>query len=172
MKRKLLILGLIFSVSINVGILGNIGYRWLKKSGEERHQREGTHSPMGFLGKELSLSQSKAREMESLRKALEPKMEEIREELREKRVQLVNLLMESEPDLEKINIQINKIESLQTELQKHVVDLLLQEKKMLSPEKQKKFFSIILKRLCPEGRHQGEGLLLMPERSKSECEHK
>jgi len=169
MKKKLLILCLTFSVAINIGVLGSAGYSWLKISGEERPHQEEKHSPMSFLGKELSLSQSQAREMESLRKALEPKMEEIREELRDKRVQLVNLLMEAEADLEKINIQLNEIESLQTELQKLVIDHLLQEKKILSPEQQKKFFSIISKRLCPEGRHQGEGLLLMPENSEEKC---
>lgn len=169
MKRRLLIFGLTLSVAINIGILGSAGYRWLKISSEERHHREGEHSPMGFFGKELSLSQSQAREMESLRKALEPKMEEIREELREKRVQLVSLLMESEPDIEKINFQLNDIESLQTELQKLVIEHLLQQKKILSPEQQKKFFSIISKSLCPEGSHQGEGLLLMPENSEKEC---
>lgn len=169
MKRRLLIFGLILSVAINIGILGGVGYRWLKISGEERHHREGKHSPMSFLGKELSLSQSQAREMESLWKSLEPKMEEIRRKLREKRVQLVNLLRASEPDLEKINIQLNKIESLQTQLQKLVIDHLLQQKKILSLEQQKKFFSIISKRLCPEGRHQGEGLLPMTEKSEKEC---
>jgi len=172
MKRRLLIFGLTLSVAINVGVLGSAGYRWLKISCEERPHQEGEHSPMSFLGKELSLSQSQAREMESLRKALEPKMEEIREELRDKRVQLVNLLMEAEADLEKINIQLKEIESLQTELQKLVIDHLLQEKKILSPEQQKKFFSIISKRLCPEGRHQGEGLLLMPENCEKEWKHK
>ncbi|MFQ6084221.1 MAG: Spy/CpxP family protein refolding chaperone [Candidatus Aminicenantia bacterium] len=172
MKRKLLILGLILSIAINIGVLGSVGYHWLKRSGEERHHREGKHSPMSILGKELSLSQSQAREMESLRQSLEPKMEEIKKELREKRVQLVNLLMESEPDLEKINIQLTEIESLQTELQKLVIDHLLQEKKILSPEQQKRLFSIISKRLCPEGRHQGEGLLPMTEESEEECKHK
>lgn len=172
MKKRLLILGLIFSVGINIGILGSVGYRWLKRNGEERSHREGKHSPMGFLGKELSLSQSQAREMESLRKALEPKMEEIRKKLTEKRVQLVNLLMESELDLEKINIQISEIESSQTELQKLVIEHLIQEKRILSLEQQKRFFAIISKRLCPEGRHQGEGLLPMTEKSKEERKHK
>ena len=172
MKRRLLIFGLTLSVAINIGVLGSAGYRWLKISGEEKHHREGGHAPMGFLGKELSLSQSQAREMESLRKDLEPKMEEIKVKLREKRVQLVNLLMESEPDLEKLNIQLSEIESLQTELQKLVIDHLLREKKILSPEQQKRFFSIISKRLCPEGRHQDEGLLPMTEKSKEERNHK
>jgi Spy/CpxP family protein refolding chaperone len=169
MKRRLLILCLTFSVAINIGVLGSVGYRWLKISGEEKPHQEGEHSPMSFLSKELSLSQSQTREMESLRKALEPKMEEIREELRDKRVQLVNLLIEAEADLEKINTRLNEIESLQTELQKLVINHLLQEKKILSPEQQKKYFSIISNRLCPEGRHQGEGLLLMPENSKEKC---
>jgi Spy/CpxP family protein refolding chaperone len=169
MKKRLLILGLTFSVAINIGVLGSAGYSRLKICGKERSHQEGEHSPMSFLGKELSLSQSQAREMESLRKALELKMEEIREQLRDKRVQLVNLLMEAEADHEKINIRLNEIESLQTELQKLVIDHLLQEKKILSPEQQKKFFSIISKRLCPEGRHQGEGLLLMPENIEKEC---
>ena len=169
MKERLLILALIFSLGLNIGILGSVGYNWLKGKCKERHSIEAGHSPMRVLAKELNLSESQAKEMEALRKSLEPKMEKIREELREKKVQLVNLLKESEPDLEKINIQLSEIESLQTELQKLVIRHLLQEKNILTPEQQDKFFSIISKRLFHEERHQGEGLLPGTKEGKHEC---
>ena len=169
MKEKLLILALIFSLGINIGIFGSIGYKRLKGKSEERHSREAEHSPMRFLAKELGLSESQTKEIEALRKSLEPKMEEIREELREKKAQLVYLLKESKPDLEKINIQLSEIESLQTKLQKLVIRHLLQEKNILTPEQQDKFFSIISKRLFHGERHQEEGLLPGTKEGKYEC---
>jgi|Deesub1362B_J571_1020462.scaffolds.fasta_scaffold02161_3 Spy/CpxP family protein refolding chaperone len=156
MKRKLLILGLIFSVAINIGVLGTIGYNWLK---EQNHQ-EYKHSLGNFLCRELGLSESQSKEMESLRKSLEPQINKIKKELREKRAQLVNLLMESDPDQEKINISLKEIGSLQIKLQRIVIYHLLEQKKILSQEQQKKLFSIILERLCPKIKHQGK------------CEHK
>jgi len=79
---------------------------------------------------------------------------------------LVNNLMKSEPDHTKINIKLREIESLQTELQKIVIDHMLQEKKILSPEQQEIFLSIISKSLCPEGRHQSLGLLPISEKNE------
>lgn len=171
MKRNILVLALIFSVAVNIGILGSVGYHWLKKKGGERHHQEAQHSPLGFLAKELRLSPSQIREIESLRKSLEPKLEEIREKLREKRAQLVNMLKEPEHDSAKINLLIKEIESLQTKLQKIAINHLLQEKKILTPEQQEKFFSIVSKRLFHEERHQTEELLPMKKKSGKDCRY-
>jgi len=171
MKRNILILSLIISVAINIGVFGNAGYHWIKSKGEKPRHGETAQSPMSAFCKKLDLSKEQISEMESLRKTLDPKIEEIKKELKEKRVQLVNQLMESEPDREKIDIELSEIESLQTELQKIVIDHMLQEKKILSPEQQEIFFSIILKRLCPNGRHQGEDFLPMTEETEGVCKN-
>jgi len=170
MKKNLLILGLILSGGINIGVLAAIGYNRLEKSCKEGHTEEERHAAVTFLIKELDLSPAQEKEIESLRKSLELKVEEIGTKLREKRVQLVDLLKESQPDLEKINNQLSEIETLQTELQKMAITNLLQEKKILSPEQQEKFFSIILKRLFHEEDHRN-GDLLPKGREKQECKY-
>ncbi|HID93110.1 MAG TPA: periplasmic heavy metal sensor [bacterium (Candidatus Stahlbacteria)] len=169
MRRKPLILALVLSVAINVAVLATAGYHWRGRRAEEQHHRAGGHSPTSFLHRELALSESQVRQMESLGRPLEQKIDRIKEELREKRAQLVDLLMEPQPNREEINVKVSEIESLQTGIQKLIIDHLLQQKEILTPEQQKKFFSIISERLCPG--HQGEGLLPMMEESKGECKH-
>ncbi|MBE0460677.1 MAG: periplasmic heavy metal sensor [Candidatus Aminicenantes bacterium] len=171
MKRNVLIFSLILSVAINIGVFGSAGYRWFKSRGEEPRHRADVHSPMSAFCKKLGLSREQIREMESLREVLEPKIEEIKKELKEKRVLLINHLKESEPDREKINIELSEIESLQTDLQKIVIGHMLQEKKILSPEQQEIFFSIILKRLCPEAKHQGGDFFPLIKEREEECAH-
>jgi len=163
MKRKSLTFGLILSVAINIGVFGNIGYQWVKNRDEKLRHRTSDHSLPSVFCKKLGLSKAQISEMESFRKNLDPKMEEIKKELREKRIQLVDYLIKSEEDREKINIKLSEIEFLQTELQKIVIDHMLQEKKILSAEQQEIFFSIISKRLCPEEKHQGGNILPMIE---------
>jgi len=154
MKKNLLILGFILSLGINIGVLATIGYNRLEKSCPGGDAEKERHAAMSFLIKELDLSPAQEKEIESLRKSLEPKVEEIRIKLREKRVQLFNLLKESQAEYEKINNQLSEIKSLQTEIEKMAIANLLQEKKILSPEQQEKFFSIILKRLFHEEDHE------------------
>ena len=154
MKKNLLILGFILSLGINIGVLATIGYNRLEKSCQGGDAEKERHAAMSFLIKELDLSPAQEKEIESLRKSLEPKVEEIRIKLREKRVQLFNLLKESQAEYEKINNQLSEIKSLQTEIEKMAIANLLQEKKILSPEQQEKFFSIILKRLFHEEDHE------------------
>lgn len=171
MKRKILILGLIFSLTINIAVLTTIGHHWLGREKEERHHREGKNSSMSYLYKELALSESQIKEMESLRESLEPNMDGTKEELREKRVELVALLTESKPDRKKINEKLIEIESLQGILQKFIIDNIIQQKEILAPEQQKKLLSIISRRICPVGMHQGENLLLMMDGIEGECKH-
>lgn len=170
MKRTLLILGLIFSVAINAAVLTKIGHHWLGKEKEERHYREGKHSSMSYLYKELALSEPQLKEMELLRKSLESRMKGIKKELREKRVELVDLLTEAEPDRKKINEKSIEIETLQGNLQRLIIEHLLKQKTVLDPEQQKRFFSLIEKRFYREAGHHNDGGFSAVGGESSECE--
>ena len=165
MKKNLLILGLIFSVAINAAVLTKIGHHWLGKDKEERY-----HPSMSYLYKELALSESQLKKMELFRKSLESRMKGIKKELREKRVDLVDLLTESEPDRKKINEKLIEIESLQGNLQRLIIEHLLKQKTVLDPEQQKMFFSLIEKRFYREAGHHNDGGFSAVGRESSECE--
>ena len=170
MKRNLLIFGLVLSITINIGVFGSIGYQWLKSRGEKSHLGETAHSPMTAFCERLGLSEEQIIKMEPLRETLNSRIEEIKTELREERIQFLIYLKEPVPDQEKITAELSKIVSLQTELQKIAVDQMLQEKKILTPEQQEIFFSIISKRLCPEGRHQDSTFLPLIEKHRGLCD--
>lgn len=155
MKRNLLIFGLVLSITINIGVFGSIGYQWLKSKGEKPRHGATDHSPMTAFCERLGLSEEQIIKMGLLREALKSRVEEIKTELREERIQFLIYLKEPVPNQEKITAELSKIVSLQTELQKIAIDQILQEKKILTPEQQEIFFSIILKRLYPNTKHNG-----------------
>ena len=165
MKKNLLILGLIFSVAINAAVLIKIGHHWLGKEKEGRYHREGKHSSMSYLHKELSLSEKQTGQMNALKERFRSNARPVRAVLRTKRKQLVQLLMASEPDRSKIDAVISEINLLQGELQKRVVDHLLAQKEILTAEQQQKFLFIIRDRLMEEeSHHETNRLSIMGEK--------
>lgn len=168
MKKKMIIFGIILLVAINLSALVTMGYnKWCAHHGrgcevERRCELGLMYSPRCFLYRHLSLSESQVEEMELLGESFDQKVIPLRAELNEKREQLVKMLMESEPNREEINVKLSEIDSLQAELQKGVINHLLQVKGVLTPEQQENFSSLILERLCPKGiKHGGENCFPM-----------
>ncbi len=156
MRNKLLILGFTFSVAINAAVLLTIGFHWRGGCGEEHYRREGHHQ-QNFLSRELNLSSSQKEQMKNFEKSFQTNMKDVSFKLNEKRGELINLLSEFEPNQEEINIRINEIASLQAELQKYVIDYLLEQKGVLDLKQQDKFFSLIEKRFDQEANHHSDG---------------
>ena len=149
MKRKLIFLGVILLIAINVSVLATVGYRW--KCGQRGKICEG-HMPGEYLGQQLSLSDAQKQKMETLRKAFDERIYKIRETLIYNRNELVKLLSQPQPDSSKIDSLIKEMGILQTGLEREVINHLLQEKGILTPEQQKKFLDLIQERLCHEGK--------------------
>lgn len=147
MKRKLVILGVILLIAINISVLATVGYRW--KCGQERGICEG-HAPGEYLCEQLSLSDSQKQKMEMFGKAFDEKTDKKRKTLSYKRNELVELLNQPSPDRQKIDSLINQIGIAQAELEKEVIDHILQEKEILTPEQQKKFLDLIKRCLLSE----------------------
>jgi len=142
MKKKLTIILLIigFSAGIILGLF--IPHLWRK----EMRPRPG---PNHFLARYLSLSDSQREKMESLNGPFYAKIGKIRTQLGQERAELSDLLGESLPDQEKIEIKINKITSLQMQLEREIINHLVEIQKILTPEQRTKFLSFMRRRLCP-----------------------
>lgn len=166
MKQKLLILGLVLSIAINVGFLTTAAYHsWERTTGEAHHKDS------SFLKRNLNLSEPQLAEIESIKNSLDSKADVLKKELRETRIRLFNLLAEQDPNREEINKVLQELEALQVNLQKLAIEHLLQQKNILTSEQQRKYFSIISERLCP-----GEGHQLGPSfpgtgDHEEECQH-
>jgi Spy/CpxP family protein refolding chaperone len=88
--------------------------------------------------------------MDTYRKAFDERTAAIRELLSHKRTELVSVLSQPLPDREKIDSLTKEIGIAQTELEKEVINHILQAKEILTPEQQKKFLDLIEVRL-PHG---------------------
>ncbi|HAK88365.1 MAG: hypothetical protein A2077_06875 [Nitrospirae bacterium GWC2_46_6] len=99
----------------------------------------------------ISLSSDQKQRVDAVRKDFFPKLDGIRQKLRIKRLQLNDLIFSSKPDMKTIEDKTREIASLQTELEKEVVNHILQEKEILMPEQNKQFYMIIKKEFEKDG---------------------
>ncbi len=162
MKKNLLIWVIVLLTVFNLAALGTIAYHRFRYCGE-RHP-EMRHHRQGFLHRELALSDTQEEQMNVLKQSFHSSSRPTRAALKRKREQLLQFLTNTETDIGKINSVQNEIDSLQSELQKRVIAHLLDEKKILTPEQQSKFFSIIRERLMMvESHHEQSNLAPIDE---------
>jgi len=91
----------------------------------------------------ITLTDEQKRQVEDIRRDFLPKVEGIRQSLRQKRLQLNDLLFAESPDLNKIEEASNAISALQAKLEREVIDHILQEKELLNPEQKREFYQVI-----------------------------
>lgn len=91
----------------------------------------------------IALTKEQKRQVEDIRRDFLPKVEGIRQALRRNRLQLNDLLFAEAPDLKTIAEKSNEISALQAKLEHEVIDHILQEKELLSPEQKGEFYRVI-----------------------------
>jgi Spy/CpxP family protein refolding chaperone len=91
----------------------------------------------------ITLTKEQKRQVEDIRRDFLPKVEEIRQSLRSNRLQLNELLFSEAPDLKTIEEKSNEISAIQARLEREVIDHILQEKELLSPEQKREFYEVI-----------------------------
>jgi Spy/CpxP family protein refolding chaperone len=91
----------------------------------------------------IALTNEQKRQVEDIRRDFLPKVEGIRQSLRDNRLQLNELLFAEVPDLKTIAKKSNEISALQAKLEREVIDHILQEKELLSPEQKREFYQVI-----------------------------
>ena len=91
----------------------------------------------------IALTDEQKRQVEDIRRDFLPKVEGIRQSLRDNRLKLNDLLFAESPDMTSIAKKSNKISDLQSKLEQEVIDHILQEKELLSPEQKRAFYQVI-----------------------------
>ncbi|MGB2768308.1 MAG: Spy/CpxP family protein refolding chaperone [Candidatus Zixiibacteriota bacterium] len=153
MKKNLIILFLIVLTIVNVTALVTIAYHRLESKRRFRPMGR-PDTPMNFIKQELDLNEKQVKEFESQDKRCREETKPILDSLRAKREDLTNEIRVEEPNVEKINKLIEDMGVLEVELKKKTTMYLLKRKALLTPEQQKKFFS-----LFKEGRDRIKGLI-------------
>jgi Spy/CpxP family protein refolding chaperone len=96
----------------------------------------------GFLDL-IELTEDQKQQVEDIRKGFLPEVAGVRQALRQKRLELSDLLFAEDPDRWAIEAKSMEISNLQRELETKVIDHILEEKELLSAEQKKQFYAVI-----------------------------
>jgi hypothetical protein len=116
----------------------------------------------GYLDLIPDLSAEQRSKVQSIRQTFLPKVERIRQELCRLRIVLAGALFSEITDREKARSIAQDILKSQSELEQEVIDHIIEEKDLLSPKQQRKFFEIILDQFA----HGGLGVHDIKQRRK------
>jgi len=152
MKIKILFFGLVFLGIINVAALITIGYYHIVSRKEAYCNQESGHCSL--LHEKLDLTEKQVKELTAYQKDFQKKAEPLNKSLNVKEGQLVELLMESKPDLSQIDSVVVDINSTQLILKQEVVKHLLAEKELFTEEQKQTFFTLIQNMLVKEKCHR------------------
>ncbi len=144
MKNSTLKFILLISVLFNISILITVGYVYRKhneyymsgwKPNKERFNR--------FLVKELSLTPDQAKAIVEKRNILSNQITKDKQQIFQKRMELINALRADKPDMKVIHQDISEIRNMQEDIQNKIVAHILDEKTILNKAQQKKLFDLI-----------------------------
>jgi len=143
MKKNLNILAVIFSVVLNVVFIGSYFYyssRPLAVTG-----RQANHDRL--LYEELNLDRDQLDRLKSFRDNFHAFVDEQGQRIKAKQLELVGLLAQEKPDRRAIAAKQEEIQGLQRQMQAGVIDHLLQESRIFTPEQRQQFFALMKERI-------------------------
>ncbi len=143
MKINIKALLIIFSVVLNMVFTGSYFYHKLDQNTLTGSQ--GNHNR--FLCEELNLSQEQLDRFEPIRDQFHVFLSQQGHVIKGKRLELIDLLAQENPDRKAIGAKEKEIQSLQRQMQAKVIDHLLEENRIFTPEQRKKFFALIKGRI-------------------------
>jgi Spy/CpxP family protein refolding chaperone len=105
----------------------------------------------GYLDLIPDLTEEQRAKVQEIRKVFLPKVAELRQNMRSKRAELAEQLFEAPADRLKIRAVSDQIVQYQSELEREVIEHILQEKEILSDSQRKKFYDIIVGQFASGG---------------------
>ncbi len=147
MTKNLKILAIIFSVVLNVVFIGSYVYHQFglfPRTGNQMH-----HNRLLFA--ELNLNREQLERFGPVRDRFHTFVNEQGRKIKARRLELIALLSEKNPDGRAIDAKQEEIQALQQQMQAKVLDHLLEESRILTPEQRQKFFALIKERIEKSG---------------------
>ncbi len=89
--------------------------------------------------------------VQEIRHTFLPKVGQIRENLRRERAELAKLLFADPPDRSRIHAVARQILLHQSDLENEVIEHILEEREILTPSQQRKFYEIIVEQFSTGG---------------------
>lgn len=91
----------------------------------------------------IKLSEGQKQQVEDIRRDFLPRVAGIRQALRQRRLELNDLLFAELPDMKAIEGKSRDISKLQAQLEREVIEHIIQEKELLTPEQRMQFYEVI-----------------------------
>jgi Spy/CpxP family protein refolding chaperone len=97
------------------------------------------------------LSEAQRNQVQEIRRVFLPKVDKIRQSLYIKRAELADLLFIEPADREKIYAVAEQILRHQSDLEKEVIEHILEERELLSPSQKRIFYQVIVQQFATGG---------------------
>lgn len=110
-----------------------------------------TSNIKGYLDLIPDLTAEQRQRVQEIRETFLPKVEKIRQGLCQKRLLLAEVLFSQSSDRSEVHSVVQEILRYQSELEHEVVEHILEEKEILNPAQQKRFYNIILEQFAHGG---------------------
>jgi len=150
MSRNTLIILLILSVALNLGLAGTIILNYVvTPRTTPLHGGYGFHSWLG----DDTLDDAQMEAIEEIISRNTDEMDEIRDELSQRRFELTELMRQDEPDAIAVEEKVAEIADLQEKLEQMIAEQMMEVHAVLTPEQAETFTSHMEERLCPGGGH-------------------
>jgi len=143
MKKNLKILAIIFSVVLNIVFIGS--YFYYRSGPLAQMGRQANHNRL--LYEELNLDRDQLDRLKPLRNSFHAFVNEQGRKIKARRLELISLMSEQNPDGRAIDAKQEEIQALQRQMQTKVIDHLLEERGILTPAQRQKFFALIKERI-------------------------
>jgi len=156
MTKNLKILAIIFSVVLNIVFIGSYFYRQSALFTLVGHGA----NPESLLYEELNLSREQLERFGPLRDRFHAFVNEQGKKIKARQLELIDLLAGERPDRRAIAAKRKEIQTLQRRMQSRVIDHLLEESGVFTPEQRRKFFALIKERI---GKRSGPRPRWMPQ---------
>jgi Spy/CpxP family protein refolding chaperone len=154
MKKRIVILAIVLLCIINITALATLSYnRWIKPQRWEGEMEQAAE--WEALEIKINLKPNQIQRMQGLRLSFEEEVETLRQQMEEKRLQLIDEVKNPSPDLKYIDRVVDELSELQGEVQKKTIRNLLKDKELLTPGQQERYFSMFEKYMQGQGRGQG-----------------
>lgn len=117
----------------------------------QKHTRRKYSNIKGYLDLIPDLTEEQRRKVQDIRRSFLPRVERIRQDLCRKRELLARELFAEAADKSRVHGVAQDILKSQSELEHEVIEHILEEKEILTPQQQKRFYDIILQQFSHGG---------------------
>jgi Spy/CpxP family protein refolding chaperone len=138
-------------MALNLGTIGTFAYLRYQDQKQKTMAQATPPLPLRSLWRELNLDNSQRQALHGLFPEHRRKVDEVRQDLAQKRQELFNLIQDDTTPMSAIRAKIQEISALQGSLEEEMVRFMLAFKKHLNPPQQTAFLNKLQTHLCGPG---------------------